>query len=39
MITLKMNNLPEGVNLRWPHEVEFIDTNDLGTEDMEFASP
>ena len=22
-IALKMNNLPEGVNLRWPHVVEF----------------
>ena len=21
MITIKMNNLPKGVNLRWPHEV------------------
>ena len=27
MITLKMNNLPEGVNLRWPHVVEFLDPN------------
>ena len=31
MITLKMNNLPEGVNLRWPNVVEFIDTNEGGT--------
>ena len=23
MITIKMNNLPEGVNLRWPNVVEF----------------
>ena len=25
MITLKMNNLPEGVNLRWPNVVQFLD--------------
>ena len=25
MIALKMNNLPEGVNLRWPHVVNFMD--------------
>ena len=31
MITLKMNNLPDGVNLRWPHEVNYIDPNDGGT--------
>ena len=24
-IALKMNNLPEGVNLRWPHVVNFMD--------------
>ena len=27
-ITIKMNSLPEGVNLRWPHEVEFVDPAD-----------
>ena len=32
MIALKMNSLPEGVNLRWPHVVNYIDPNDDGTE-------
>ena len=31
-IALKMNNLPEGVNLRWPHVVTYIDPNDDGDE-------
>ena len=34
MIALKMNNLPDGVNLRWPHVVNFIqdpDADDGGT--------
>ena len=31
MIALKMNSLPEGVNLRWPHVVNYIDPNDDGT--------
>ena len=31
-IALKMNNLPEGVNLRWPLVVNYIDPNDDGTD-------
>ena len=28
MITIKMNSLPEGVNLRWPHVVNFVNPAD-----------
>ena len=31
MVSIQMNSLPDGVNLRWPHVVNFIDPNDGGT--------